>query len=411
MGVGFGMWFPVGWLPKTRRKRYEQYFKNLAPIVPSWNVPSSFEESGFYIQLVPFEEGIYGSWEDGQLYVSARTNSAGPGYHAYLIELMDGLGVKPTEVDDETGYYETRDFSALQGKMTEWLEAISSILIEQSNKNPDASNLMVSLPIDWCAEPCGHFACCPLGYFEKDFFERVPSNQNAGAEFFIWWNKIQDALFFKNFALSMIVQNINWLPPETDYEKQIFSSTLTCLETAYNLCSNMQYPAAEWIELASLLGDVSLIETLKSRFAHTGESTLGYKRGNIISTIGGWKFTHNGKMYFEHDNDGTLVWWDNDRTIRASTLSVELEDGVIPDSEVLLQKALHIELNYETFSLHDAQIPAAIQHSQIEEDNAPLWTTQLTAALENEMLMLSIYYVDETDRDWAISVCASVTRR
>ena len=416
MGLGFSIYFPVGKKPSifgnkpnTSKEHYTKYFSELPSVVPGWNPVGHFDDEGFCVKLVPFEEDIYGKWEDGRLSVSARTNGAGPGYHAWLIGIMDGLGVAPVEVEDETGYWDDRDFGLLQNEMANWLKSMSEQLLEMS-KTGEYSNISVSMPLDDFPEDSNHFACCPLGYFEPDFFERINNGEAGGEAFFIWWNQKQDALFFRNCALSLILCDNNWLPPCTDKEREIIAATLHCLETAYDMDPGLDYPAPEWLELAGLSGDEELAGTIQNRFGEIGNAELGYRRGNICSNINGWRFSHSGTMHFERDDDGTLAWWNEERTINASTLSVRREDGAQADSEALLNHLIRNETDCLPVSLRNAQIAAAIQHAQIEENGEPLWQTRLSAALENEILILSIFYIDEADRDWATEICASVSR-
>ena len=147
MGLGITAWFPVGILPKTNKKRYEKYFSELPGVVPHWKPRFYSDSHGFRLKLVPFEEDVYGNWQNGKLCISAKTNSAGPGYHAYLIDILDGLGVKPTSVEDEAGYYETRDYTALQNEMAHWLKVVGSMVVDAIDKG--SSNLAVSLSMDW----------------------------------------------------------------------------------------------------------------------------------------------------------------------------------------------------------------------------------------------------------------------
>ena len=410
MGLGFTISFPVGKdSEKTGKKFYEKYFRELPSIVPNWDTGCFFDDTGFRIKLVPFEEDVYGTWEDKMLSVSAKTNSAGPGYHAYLIDVLDGLDVAPVEVDDETEYYSNRDFSLLQNEMAKWLRGLSNQILEMST-NGEYSNLAVSLPIDCVPESTNHFTCCPLGYFEKDFFERAQNDENAGQEFFIWWNKPQDAELFRNTAMNLIWCKNNWLPPETDDEHEIIVATLECLEKAYTLNPDLEYPTEEWIEIARLSGDESLAKKLHDRFDITGSGSLGYKRGSVSSIANGWRFTHSGKVHFDREEDGCLVWWDDDRTIRISTFSVQFKEDVTNKSESLLRSATENETDCEPFSLRNSKIAACIQHAEIEENGEPLFQTRLTAALDNELIIISLFYINASDREWAVKICASVAR-
>ena len=407
MGLGLTMYFPVG--KKTSKKFYEKYFSELPSVIPSWSTSCFFDETGFRIKLVPFEEDVYGEWEDGKLCISAKTNSAGPGYHAYLVDVLDKLGVAPIEVEDETGYYESRNFAALQDEMAGWLKGLSEQILEMY-VNDDYANLAVSLSIDWFPEGDGHFACCPLGYFEKDFFERAKNGEDVAPEFFIWWNQSQDAVFFRNTAMYMIWCENNWLPPQTDTEHEIIAATLDCLDKAYTLNPNLDYPAAEWIELAALSENKSLLKTLRLRYKEIKKPCIGYNHGLISRGINGWRVTCSGKMHSDTEDDGTLVWWDDDRTIRVSAFSVRFKEEITNKSEHLLASATENETGCQPFSLRNPEIAACIQHGQIEENGEPLLQTRLTAALDNELIIISLFYVDKNDSKWATEVCASVAR-
>ena len=414
MGLGFSMWFPLGLNKKKAKERYIEFFQNLSSVVPNWDTSSFFDDEGFWVKLVPFEEEIYGEWKDGKLCVSARTNSAGPGYHAYLIDLLDGIGIAPLKVEDETGYYQDRNFTLLQEEMTNWLKVLGGNILEMS-EDGENKNLAVSLSTDWYPVTEG-FTNCPLGHFEKDFFKRMMNGEDTGSEFFIWWNRPQDAAFFKNCAMNLIWCENNWLPPETDPEANIIAATLGCLEKAYALDPGLGYPLAEWSELAQLwktkgyepMSDA--LERLRSSSGDIGEPRCGYKRGQIIQNIRGWHLTRSGMMHYEQDENSD-IWWDDDLTIRTSIISVRFDKKVANKSEALLNSVTEEEEDCEPFTLRTPEIAACIQHTQIEEDGELFFQTRLFAALDNELMLMSLYYPDAKDRQRAIDVCASVTRQ
>ncbi|MDR1797273.1 MAG: hypothetical protein LBR44_07545 [Clostridiales Family XIII bacterium] len=408
MGTGLWLRFPVGGDSQTSRERYEAYFRGLASAVPGWGVKSYFGEDRFEVRLAPFEEGISGEWEEGQLVLSARTNSAGPGYHAWLTGVLEGLGVRPLEAEDASGYWETHDFERLRGEMAGWLQNLSKHTVEMA-KSGGAANFGVSLPLGFLPHQSGHFACCPLGYFERDFFEEAQKGIVDMDRFFIWPNRQADALFFKNAALYLLWCANNWLAPQTEEEHETIAATLACLDEAYALDPALGYPCAEWLELARLKGDEALAEKLEKRFGETGAATIGYCRGLVGSTVYGWGLTHDGKMHFAYDEDGTAVWWDDRRSIYASTLTVRFKDGVERDGQELLQMGAKGK-DPQPFQLRNGKIAAAIEHSQHEENGESYQLTQLHAALGNELLILSVYYPGEAEREWAVGICASVTR-
>jgi hypothetical protein len=406
------MWFPLDQNEGTSKEHYEKYFQKLLSPVPNRNADYFSDERGFRVKLVPFEEDVYGTWEDEKLCLSARTNSAGPGYHACLIDIIDEMGIVPIEVEDETGYYQNRDFALLQNEMAKWLKGLSDKILEMSASN-DYSNLAISLSIDWYPEDAGHFTCCPLGYFEKDFFKRVQNGENVAFEFFVWWERPQNAVFFRNCAMYLIWCENNWLPPETDAERETIAATLECLKKAYTADPNMDYPAAEWAELARLLehkGFETAYPDIARRAKYGSGACRGYNNGSIFQNVNGWRFVRSGKMHFDLEENGIHVWWDDNKTIRVTTISVRFEKKVLDKSKHLLCSVTENEKDCEQFSLRNSKIAACIQHTEIEENGEPLFQTRLFAALDDDLIIMSLYYVNAKDRKWAVDVCASAAR-
>jgi len=416
MGLGIYLHYPLEDSGKASKEGYEQFFRGLTSVIPDWEIKCDFEESGFRVGLVPFEEEVYGNYEDGELHISARTNSAGPGYHAYLVDILDRLPAAPLAVFDETDYYEHRDYQKLQDSMNSWLQGLSNALTQEGQYS-DTESLSISLSLQMIPMDDEHFTCCPLGFFDRAFFEKAIKGESNNSEFFIWWNQETDALFYRNSALYLMWYENNWLAPVLDSEFEILRATLSCLEKAYSLSEHLHYPVAEWLELAELDGDPAQIQKAQ-QLQHKGQAfstksvnvKLGYRKGQVSSQIiGGWRLVHDGKMHFERDEDGTAIWWDQDRTVRVSLISLALKEGTDSSNESLLQSVIQDESGYESFALKNSEAAAAIQHSQItEEDGELCQQTRLFVALNNELLILSVYYPDKNNRDWATSICANL---
>jgi len=404
MGLGIAVWLPI----EDRGKSYfEEYFRDLKHVIPHMIAPI-FDEGGFCVRAVSFEQDIMGVWQDDMLMIEAKTNSAGPGYHAYVCELIDGLGVAPVKIDDETGYFENRDYAALQRAMEDWLRAVGMQIL-QISKSGEYSNIAVSMTLDW-SPVSGHFTCCPLGNFDIDFFKGIQTRDDFGHEFFIWWNKERDARFYRNVAVNMMLCDINWLPPQDDFEAHAIKLVLDCLDTASGLDPALDYPAAEWIELANLAGNTTLAKMLTNLYPDAGEARLGYKRGLIASNANGWRFTHDGKMHFAVENDITVVYWNDRLTIRATSFAVEFEDAVANKTETLLNDFTQ-DAGYAPFTqLRNPDIMAKIMQQTIEEDGQVMQETVLCAALENTAILLTIYYDNEDDRGMALAICQSLAR-
>ena len=87
------------------------------------------------VRLHPADEEVRLSVEGDQVLLSARTNGGGPGYHAFLVRLMDeaatALGLQWTSGPDdldETGYFGDRDFRRAPGEMAAWLRGVAGTM-------------------------------------------------------------------------------------------------------------------------------------------------------------------------------------------------------------------------------------------------------------------------------------------
>jgi len=404
MGLGISAWIAVG---EHGKSYYEDYFLGQEQIVPHMIAPIA-DKDGFCVRLVSFEQDIMGIWQDDVLLIEAKTNSAGPGYHAYVCELIDGLGVAPLKVEDETGYYESRDFAALQCEMEKWVQVVGKQILDIASQGM-YSNIAVSMTLDW-SPMSEHFTCCPLGHFERDFFERIQGSFGFGGEFFIWWNKDRDGQFYRNAAINLMLCDINWLPPQDDFEMNAIKTALDCLDAASSLDPSLDFPVAEWVELANLSGNMGLAAIISNLNPNYGKATLGYKRGIITSSAGGWRFAHKGMMHFTVENEATIVYWDDAHTIRVTSFAVDFNEDVANKAQVLVNDLTRHD-NFEDFDrIRNPEIAARIMHQHFEEDGKAMQETTLAAAYDNAAILLTVYYDDESGRGMAEAICASLAR-
>lgn len=411
MGLGFSIEIPGGWNKEKRLRKLRKYFEKLSSPVPRRCVRVVGHEGGFQVALVPFEEELRVDLGDGGITISAKTNSAGPGYHAYLISLVDKairrllIRKKRVKAEDETGYYHNRDFPALQKSISGWLATVAGVLLQSDSEQPCA----VSMPLSIMPVAAGRFAFSQLGYFDRGFFRAVLDDQNVQElcrKFFIWWDQEKNALFYKNCALAAMWNELNWLYPQTKAEEQLYKSVRDCIKQADKLDPG-DFPAAAWLEIARLLDDQRLIRRLKARFGLSDGAAMeiGYLRGGIHDRfLGSWRLTRPGMMHVECDAEGGWCWWDDNRTIRASAVASSDKAG-----EPSLAEIAGDESGSEPFPiLEEHGLTARISHTEIEEDEQPAWLTRLFASKDEQLLVLSVFYGDEEDREWAEAVCASV---
>lgn len=424
MGLGISVTAPLGFLKSRTTNKIKNYFNSLSSPVPHRQVSVYDQGEQMQVSLFPFEENVYVTFDKNTVTISAKTNSAGPGYHAHVVALIDdlaaktGLKVTASSVEDETGYYADRDFGALQDSMFDWLEALSYNVMEQCG-NSNYTGLSICMPLEITPAAEDYFASYPLGYLDEGYLERVINAKKSGdchekeavcSQFFIWWSPSMDAEFYKKCALATMWADIQWIPPHGDAETALYDSALTCLEKAYERDPHLAYPVQEWMELAALREDAALSATLAERFGPRDPgyvSNLGFMRGNVNCLFAnGWRLTRPGAMRYEFDEAN--VWWDDTRTIRASVLTVAPKDGVV-DNQALLADVGQDEDYVPYDGLKNKDIAAKILHQPTKENGEDVFLTCLLAAYNNQLLILSVYYENPEEKPWAQSVCASIT--
>lgn len=425
MGLGISVTAPLGFLKSRATNKIKSYFNALSSPVPHRQVSVYDRGEQMEVSLFPFEENVYVTFDKSTVTISAKTNSAGPGYHAHVVAMIDdlaaktGLKVTASSVEDETGYYANRDFSALQDSMFDWLEALSYNVLQQF-RNSDYTGLSICMPLEITPATEDHFASYPLGYLNEGYFDRVINAKQSGdrqekkavcSQFFIWWDQPMDAAFYKKCALATMWADIQWVPPHDDAETALYDSALACLEKAYEREPHRLYPAQEWMELAALREDTALSAALTERFGPRDleyVSDLGFMRGNVNCLFAnGWRLARPGAMRYEFDEAN--VWWDDKRTIRASVITVAPKSGGTVDNQALLADVGQDEDYVPYDGLKNKDIAAKIMHKPTKEDGEDVFLMCLLAAYNNQLLILSVYYENPEEKSWAESVCASIT--
>ena len=145
MGLGVLFRAPLprrGWLkkPVAIEKLWSEVAELGAEAVKQHGSPltdwySSHEAADrLWLRVVPFEEDVELCVRDGVVEVSAKTSGAGPGYHEFVVGLLDllenraGLVWEPASGEDsgdETGYRQHRDGHALRMEMSRQLAGSS----------------------------------------------------------------------------------------------------------------------------------------------------------------------------------------------------------------------------------------------------------------------------------------------
>lgn len=363
------------------------------------------DQGRLFIGVHPAEEDMVFSVQDSYLVCRAKTSSAGPGYHAFVVAFLEDLEKKCTLTwlwddekrgfGDETGYNKTRDFERLQDSMAHYFHALAEYL------STNGTHQRLSLPVDFRIESPA-FAVSPMGPWERSFFTCVVEDptltyQNVEA-FFPWWHKDMDALFWKNVGLVKMWTQIKWHPPfdANDATHKMLERTLKCFENARFLSKNdIVLPETEIEEMRFLLTRKDCPIPEKNRIGF-------YRLNNRTPLMGNWSILLPGYFYETLEDETTLLFSHIDKTVRSFTVKA-LENT----SPALLDESEEDEiLSVFTFEKSDCHGKASLIKAPASEGGYHILICHVTAL--GSFCTVIIAIDDEKDTDWAVETFKSI---
>ena len=163
-------------------------------------------EHTLYVRLHPSAEDVEFIWQpDQSLRASAKTSTTGPGYHAFLIDLLQHIGEMMNldwdwqeENADQANFVHSGDFAALQKEMAVFWKSLGRILSEQATNGYE--NLMLNMPLYFPLPQFPAFAITPAGPLLREDCEALQNCEPDALlaivpRFYIWWNRESDATF------------------------------------------------------------------------------------------------------------------------------------------------------------------------------------------------------------------------
>lgn len=372
---------------------------------------TSIHNNILYLSFYPAEEDVaFFVNNDNYLICSAKTSSAGPGYHAFLVNMLETIGLETNlewiwhdeEKDfiDETDYFPKKDFSSLQAAMITHLHAISNHLVEHD----DLSNIALSLPMHLSIVH-SHYAASPLGFWEKKFFEEVSRLQKEDGhllkyaeQFFPWWDEEIDAEFWKNLALVQMWLNVPWHPavPGQTQSMHDLSLALDCLLKAQKLDTQINIPEQEMQEIKGLLS----INDLGVDYPIPDQNKIGYKRLPIRKPLtGGWSVITPGFFYKTTEDDhSTIIFYYDTKTVRGCSVSFEGAKSPIQDID-----------NQDVIAKIDTdELKGKAIQKKVSDENGDYWILECEISSSNSVCILTICYEKEDELAWAIETFNSV---
>jgi hypothetical protein len=383
-----------------------------------------------FVEIHPCAEGVeISSPEPGACLVTAKTNTAGPGYHIFLCDLLHSLGIqfgiawdKPEEgvEGDETGYFFQRDASAVRHEMLRWLGAVAQIIVDNCKNEKDLGRQMVAMPIEH-RYPDQTGILTPFGPRSPAWFERLLETPDQGIVFFPWWQEGVGANFFLGRAICRMWQEVCWRTPITEDEGELAMDVHLDLERALHLDRDAKIPWREWSELLGYLNEYfhyvefqheEIQEEEIQRRAKQEDPNrplIGYRRGRVnVMLSGGWSLTIPGELAEEWDENGeTWSAWHGGRTIWFKPWSVSgPNDAELGAQEIL--DSLPWPVNAEFIDHKDDETVGRAVFIPAEKDGQQLWHLKACSAVAGKFAECNIFLQNQADREWALEIWKSL---
>ena len=420
--MGLGFYFKA--VPKIRTSS-TRILKGIGAELPTILQAAPFhdwtsvtgDDSRLNASLHPAAEDLEFFLDDGDwLICSAKTSTCGPGYHAYLIGILDQLSQQlslswsPVEFDDigdETEYFQNRSFEALQWQMLVWLRAVASNIGQYED-----TTFSLNMPLSFGSIIDSNPGNCvtPLGYFTRQWLARIAQDENelrrVGGDFFPWWNQPCDALFWKRLALVNAWCNLPWTVPQNEDQADSYRMTLIAFDQARELSPELLLPEDEITELEQLLASQC------NDPPRSSPRRIGYRRHLMRRSLpGGWLIELPGYYEtFDEDEGSITVYWFADRTVRGSSFSIGKEGSQSPPAREVLDDmfAGETEGAEKIFDERNADPPGFGATNLVNENDEEYWQLRGFTARPGGLCMVTICFSSPDDTSWAVQTWRSL---
>lgn len=292
------------------------------------NVPYLLEDISFYPYGKLF---IHFDKETGKLQGEVQTDAVGAGFHAECCERIRQYEKHfNLVVTDETAYYHTGNFSALESKFRAFLKkALADLLAFFED---DKQRMVYSFFQKGNFRPSKEgFIFFPLGAFSTTKLAEMGEDERVSLFYpllFLQPNLEKDAVYYRNLALYEIWNNVRWNEPRSDYERFVLSQTLESIRRAKSIDKAIPFPKEAVAEVVKLLALPFKVEGIDLAF----DLPAGYRRdsGFYDLTSGFSVFVPGSFVYKAGETDSFHGYREGKISMVVSTLDKEKFEGKTP---------------------------------------------------------------------------------
>ncbi len=327
--------------------------------------------------------------------VECQTNILGPGFHKLVVDLLDDVASQcgiSFEVEDDTDYFEHRDFGIMYHEhFLPWLGKVVDLLEEKSGKN--YGNMLVNYDLGWpVPEDVAGSYVTPFGRYS---ISRILSIKNSkGIEslarlFFPCCDGTTDrSRLIWHEAMHLLWCRCCFMPSDrSEEDAEVNGNIANLLDELILSGSNLPVPKKEYAEVCRLDGreplDVSEVKDYEAEYS------IGFRRGMVSYRIGNATFRLPGS-FLQFEDNGTIGYWDgceDGDSVRVTAYSTDNNTEFFrKDDDVIVGEG----------KVHNGRYMAT---DVSDEDGAPVMQVQLIT--EHQFTLFTLVAADGKSADEA----------
>lgn len=334
------------------------------------------EDYGNHVLIEVCPKGdIEVAYEGCFISISAKTELAGPGFHAFVCKFIDELKEAcelSFEVHDHTKYYEERNFENLKyGYFYKWLQEMSQYVIQQKE---DVESLCWVHPEYKPLYKEGHIIT-NMGYIELSDFQNKDIEELA-FQFFIWNTIEKDARYYRNCAISLLWESCFFQYSDmNEATEKVAKTILDYLEVAYDLDHEIALPLDAYQVLCNIFHREQIIPD-----SHKNLSVNGYRSQPVYYYFGNWQLYVSGfaersfdktceTLHFmapyEHA-DKAWEWMMKANVYTAGSVDKSLYDNIYQAKETFMFSSVNYQANAVIQSCDEFELLRVIYQNDVE---------------------------------------------
>jgi hypothetical protein len=367
----------------------------------------------------------------GEIVVSALTVPVGPGYHTYVVNLLERMrddlsigwaplatpatpsagrvaaaaaGADPESSIDPTGAFGSGDRRDAERGHLGWLRSALTAVRDARRQRGAPLHLATPPGVRYTVD--GAIATV-LGPRDDAWLDRALGDPRIAADVWPWVADVMDARYLLNRALTLMWTQVRWRTPADAEETALVDDVLGLLRRAYPLEPGLPWPWPEWRELFELRGvpDAGTRQLL-ARGANgatvggaPGCPAIGYRRHPVTITHEGWSVDVPG-TFTESRNDEEWSGGESGRNVTlAGVETAEAGQPMAPD-QFLRQVAGH--LGRDSIEHDDGVVRGRARLFSDTTSGIEVATVEGFSAIRGRGAAIRIVIDDPQDWKWAL---------